>query len=118
MTTSLEKVDPAAQRTKYTGSGTANDPFVVDWDLKDPENPYNWFKFKKWIITAQVLHPVIILFFTTTFSYLQLAICTWTVSFSSSSYAGGFQYTAHDLNISYDVAIVGISIYVLGFALG
>ncbi|KAF8803571.1 MFS general substrate transporter [Phlegmacium glaucopus] len=93
-------MDTVAQRTTYTGSGTVNDPYIVGWDLNDPENPYNWPKFKKWVITAQ------------------LAVCTWTVSFSSSSYTGGLQYIMHDLNISYNVAIVGISLYVLGFALG
>lgn len=38
----------------YTGSGTQEDPYVVDWDLGDPESPYNWTKKKKWIITMQV----------------------------------------------------------------
>lgn len=38
----------------YPGAGTANDPYVIDWDLGDPENPYNWSHKKKWIMTAQV----------------------------------------------------------------
>ncbi|KAH9483779.1 Major facilitator superfamily multidrug transporter mdrA [Psilocybe cubensis] len=90
---------PAEERT-YLGSGTADDPYVVEWDLNDPEDPYNWPKFKKWVITAQ------------------LALSTFTVSFSSSSYSGGLQHTMQDLGISYNVAILGISLYVLGFALG
>ncbi|TFK42877.1 major facilitator superfamily domain-containing protein [Crucibulum laeve] len=88
------------ERQTYPGSGTAEDPYVVDWDLDDPEDPYNWPKSKKWLITAQ------------------LALCTWTVSFSSSSYTGGLKYIEQDLHISEDVAILGISLYVLGFALG
>lgn len=51
-------------------------------------------------------------------SCLQLALCTWTVSFGSSSYTGGMQDTMRDLHISDNVAILGISLYVLGFALG
>ena len=39
---------------KYPGSGTHEDPFVVDWSLGDPENPYNWSKARKWLITLQV----------------------------------------------------------------
>ena len=39
---------------KYPGRGTAEDPFVVDWDLGDPENPFNWSVLRKWIITLQV----------------------------------------------------------------
>lgn len=84
----------------YIGSGTPEDPYVVDWDLDDPEDPYNWPNFRRWIITAQ------------------LALSTWTVSFGSSSYSGGIRATMRDLNISYNVAILGISLYVMGFALG
>ncbi|KAF8964653.1 major facilitator superfamily domain-containing protein [Flammula alnicola] len=77
----------------YLGSGTAEDPYVVDWDLNDPEDPYNWSKLRRWIITAQ------------------LAFCTWTVSFGSSSYTGGLQFVMRDLHISH-IALR------LGFALG
>ncbi|KAF9036770.1 major facilitator superfamily domain-containing protein [Panaeolus papilionaceus] len=86
--------------THYVGSGIADDPYVVEWDLNDPEDPYNWKRSYKWLITAQ------------------LALSTFTVSFSSSVYSGGLQDTMRDLGISYNVAILGISLYVLGFALG
>ncbi|KAJ6547315.1 major facilitator superfamily domain-containing protein [Mycena capillaripes] len=91
---------PSAARS-YPGSGTLEDPFVVDWDSEeDVENPLNFPKCKKWIITSQ------------------LAFCTWTVSFSSSVYSGGLEVMARDLHISDNVAILGLSLYVLGFALG
>jgi hypothetical protein len=50
---------PCAGRS-YSGSGTLQDPFVVDWDSEeDPENPLNFYNCKKWIITSQVcLIPV------------------------------------------------------------
>ncbi|RXW24192.1 hypothetical protein EST38_g1644 [Candolleomyces aberdarensis] len=92
-------IEDSAERT-YAGIGTADDPYVVDWYLDDPEDPYNWPKPKKWLITAQ------------------LALCTFTISFSSSAYTGGMQYTMEDFGISDDIAILGISLYVLGFALG
>lgn len=38
---------------KYRGRGTPEDPFVVDWDLGDPENPFNWSVARKWLITLQ-----------------------------------------------------------------
>ncbi|KAJ7470516.1 MFS general substrate transporter [Mycena latifolia] len=84
----------------YLGSGTLEDPFIVDWDLHDAENPLNFNNRKKWIITSQ------------------LAFCTWTISFSSSVYSGGLETMARDLRISDNVAILGLSLYVLGFALG
>ncbi|KAJ7684917.1 MFS general substrate transporter [Mycena polygramma] len=95
-----EKQAPYVARP-YLGSGTLQDPFVVDWDSEeDAENPLNFHNCKKWIITSQ------------------LAFCTWTVSFSSSVYSGGLEIMARDLHISDNVAILGLSLYVLGFALG
>ena len=42
------------QQHKYPGRGTQEDPFIVDWDDNDPENPFNWPKSRRWLITAQV----------------------------------------------------------------
>ncbi|KAF5365776.1 hypothetical protein D9758_003157 [Tetrapyrgos nigripes] len=84
----------------YAGSGTSSDPYVVVWDPKDPQNPYEWSRTRKWILTAQ------------------LALATWTVSFSSSSYSGGLTFIVRDLGTSEELAVLGISLYVLGFALG
>lgn len=44
---------------KYLGRGTHDEPYVVDWDADDVENPYNWPKRRKWAITFQVSEPVI-----------------------------------------------------------
>lgn len=38
----------------YPGEGTLENPFVVDWDRDDPENPYNWPKRSRWLLTCQV----------------------------------------------------------------
>ncbi|KAL0947203.1 hypothetical protein HGRIS_013320 [Hohenbuehelia grisea] len=96
-----EKVDPSnSADTAYPGNGTPGDPFIVDWDLDDPECPYNWTRRRKWLITTQ------------------LAMATWTVSFGSSSYSGGLKYTISDFRVSEEVAVLGVSLYVVGFALG
>ncbi|KAJ7581004.1 MFS general substrate transporter [Mycena floridula] len=84
----------------YPGSGTSSSPFIVSFPPNDPHNPYNWSHTKKWLVTAQ------------------LALATWTVSFSSSAYAGGLANTEVDLGISQEIAVLGISLYVLGFAVG
>jgi hypothetical protein len=44
----------ADKTPSYPGSGTPEDPYIVDWDDNDPENPYNWTKARRWFITAQV----------------------------------------------------------------
>lgn len=52
-----DAVRPASVKSgapRYPGTGTRGDPFVVDWDLGDPENPYNWSTRRKWAITSQV----------------------------------------------------------------
>ena len=44
-----------APPSKYPGAGTIQDPYLVDWDVLDQENPFNWSKPRKWAITAQVM---------------------------------------------------------------
>lgn len=43
-----------AEHRSYPGNGTVYDPYIVDWNLADPANPYNWSKRRKWLITMQV----------------------------------------------------------------
>ncbi|KAI0807268.1 MFS general substrate transporter [Fomes fomentarius] len=80
--------------------GTHADPYVVDWDLGDAENPYNWSSTRKWAITAQ------------------LATSTFSVSFCSSAYSGGLARMGEELHMSQVLTILGVSLYVLGFGLG
>lgn len=54
--------DPGPERSlkfappsKFPGTGTVQDPYLVGWDVLDVENPFNWSKPRKWAITAQVV---------------------------------------------------------------
>ncbi|THH15021.1 hypothetical protein EW146_g5400 [Bondarzewia mesenterica] len=98
-----EPVRPPSVKSvlRYPGAGTRDDPYIVDWDLGDPENPYNWSTKRKWLITSQVSRARIVL-----------------VSFSSSAYSGGMSFLRQDIPMSEEVVVLGISLYVLGFALG
>ncbi|KAJ1309199.1 hypothetical protein OPQ81_004868 [Rhizoctonia solani] len=87
-------------KAQYTGSGTLEDPYVVDWAPEDPQNPFNWSSSKRWRITAI------------------LAMTTLCISFASSSYSGGIQFMMAELHMSQYVGILGISLYVVGFGLG
>ena len=51
-------------------------------------------------------------------STMKLASGTMCVSFASSSYSGGMSFLAADLHMAREVAVLGISLYVLGFGLG
>lgn len=110
------------KQTKYPGSGTQDDPYLVshvpfltadisqttplntytrlhqvDFDgPQDLNNPKNWPRWKKWLMT------------------LQIASLTFCISLASSIYAGGLGYTKADLHMSETVAELGLSLFVLG----
>lgn len=59
----------------YTGDGTQESPYIVSCDPGDPDDPYNWPRTYKWLITVQ------------------LAVGTMIVTFTSSSYTGSLVQT-------------------------
>ncbi|KEF63648.1 uncharacterized protein A1O9_01626 [Exophiala aquamarina CBS 119918] len=85
---------------KYKGSGTTEDPYVVEFIRHDPRNPLEWSGSKKWFIT------------------LTMAIATLAVSFVASAFSGGVKQVIDEFHCSQEVATLGISLFVLGFALG
>ncbi|GAB1198184.1 hypothetical protein APSETT444_007493 [Aspergillus pseudonomiae] len=84
----------------YRGSGTDDDPYIVEWIPNDPRNPMLLNKSLKWAYTITV------------------AFATFGVSLSSSAYAGSIQEIIKDFGISEEVATLGVSLFVLGFAVG
>ncbi|KMU90574.1 multiple drug resistance protein [Coccidioides immitis H538.4] len=84
----------------YKGSGTEDDPFVVEWIPNDPRNPLQFSTIKKWSITMLV------------------AMATLAVALISSAYTGGGNQIMAEFNVSSDVMILGVSLFVLGFAIG
>lgn len=57
-------------------------------------------KNKKWTITIVV------------------AVATLAVSFASSAYSGGVKQVILQFGVSEEIAVLGVSLFVLGFALG
>lgn len=94
-------ITPAVLAHQWQGKGTAEDPFVVEFlPGGDPRNPMTFSRTKKWSITI-----------------LQ-AFATLAVAFVSTAYSGGVSEIIRDFHISTEVAILGISLFVLGFAIG
>ncbi|KAI1758592.1 MFS general substrate transporter [Hypoxylon sp. FL1150] len=93
-------VTPEVRNYEYQGSGTEADPYIVKWIPNDPRNPMNFSNMKKWFITAIV------------------AIATLSVAMVSSAYSGGVAKIIAQFGISQEVAILGVSLFVLGFAIG
>lgn len=87
-------------RHEYRGEGTSEKPYIVDWLPDDPENPQTWNDMYKWFLT------------------LFVAVATLAVSFCSSAYTGAINGLLQDYGASDEIATLGISLFVLGFALG
>ncbi|KAF4472362.1 multidrug resistance [Fusarium albosuccineum] len=85
---------------KYAGEGTTASPYLVEFLPNDPRNAMNFSQTKKWVITI-----------------LQ-AVATLAVAFVSTAYSGGLTSILMDFHVSTEVVILGISMFVLGFAIG
>ena len=85
---------------EYEGSGTEEDPYAVEWLPNDPRNPMTFAKTKKWIMAIAVANSVLV------------------VSFCSSAFSGGIQQIMIEFSVSQEVVTLGVSLFVLGFALG
>ncbi|OTB03604.1 hypothetical protein M426DRAFT_321524 [Hypoxylon sp. CI-4A] len=93
-------VTPEVASYQYQGSGTEADPYVVKWIPDDPRNPMNFSPATRWFITGVV------------------ALATLAVALVSSAYSGGVAEIIYEFKISQEVAILGVSLFVLGFAIG
>ena len=81
----------------FAGSGSASDPYVVDWLPDEPANPYNWNRRFKWILTAH------------------LAINCLVPVFISSSYVAAVEdLTVYFPGTSIELGISGLSLYLVG----
>ncbi|KAJ4253346.1 Efflux pump fub11 [Fusarium torreyae] len=85
---------------KYPGQGTEASPYLVNFMPNDPQNALEFSKSRKWTYTA-----------------LQ-SIATLATTFASSAYSGGIRQVIRSFNVSQEVATLGVSLYVLGFAFG
>ncbi|KXJ97742.1 major facilitator superfamily transporter [Microdochium bolleyi] len=85
---------------EFPGKGTEENPFLVDFIPNDPKNPMTLPNWKKW--TYMMLHATAVL----------------AVTFVSSAYSGAFTSLVMEFHVSTTVIILGVSLFVLGFALG
>ncbi|KAJ3547802.1 hypothetical protein NM208_g1325 [Fusarium decemcellulare] len=93
-------VTDEALRHEYQGEGTREVPYLVEFLPNDSWNPMTFTKWKKWTIT------------------LLLGVATLAVTFASTAYSGGVIEIMRDFQVSTEVATLGISLFVLGFAVG
>jgi multidrug resistance protein len=93
-------VTPEVAAHTYPGSGTEADPYLVSWIPRDPRDPMGFSPATKWFITFIA------------------AMSTLAVALVSSAYTGGVRQIIMQFGISQEVATLGVSLFVLGFAIG
>lgn len=84
----------------YPGDGTPSSPYLIGWLDNDAENPQTLAKSRKVFLTGFV------------------SIATLAVALASSAYSGAIDSIRADLGGSQEVLVLGVSIFVLGFAVG
>lgn len=84
----------------------------------DPWKPYNWPSWTKYV-TASVLIDQNSIDECSRF-YTSFIVCcgTFVASFDSALFAAGISQASRDFSVSDEVAILGTSLFVLGFAFG
>lgn len=93
-------ITPEVRAWRYNGSGTEEDPYAVTWIEQDPRNPMLYSSIKRWCFI------------------ILIALAALTVSIDSSAYSGAAAQIMDEFDCSEEVFILGISLFVLGFAVG
>jgi multidrug resistance protein len=93
-------VTPAVLHYHYKGSGTEDDPYLVEFIPNDPRNPMGFPQWKKWSIMFMV------------------ALAALAVAFVSTAYSGSIVQVVEAFHCSTEVATLGVAVFVLGFAIG
>ena len=76
------------------------DHLLVEFSPNDPQNPRNWSTLKKLFVTFEI------------------CLLTTSVYIGSAIYTAGLQGIAVDFNISPVKALLGLTLFVVGYALG
>lgn len=93
-------IDQKIVNAFYQGKGTEHDPFIVTWLADDPRNPLDFKIGAKWSIAFLA------------------SMASLAVAMGSSTYSGGLGDIIAQFDCGREVAILGISLFVLGFAVG
>ncbi|KAF5604069.1 hypothetical protein FPCIR_1003 [Fusarium pseudocircinatum] len=78
----------------------SRNPSSIPGGLKEEDRPVNWSSSKKWSIVVST------------------SLATFIVSFGSSVYSAAIPHIQTRFDVSPDTALLGITLYVVGFALG
>ncbi|KAH3678138.1 hypothetical protein WICMUC_001702 [Wickerhamomyces mucosus] len=100
-TESNKEANKEFQSSASSSEDEGIDPATLEWDSPtDPENPKNWSNFRKWFVT------------------MTTALICLVVTFGSSLYVTGVPDLVVKLGVSEELAISGLTFYLLGLAFG
>jgi multidrug resistance protein len=85
---------------KSSVTGKEEDWKLVTFKVDDPENPKNWSKAYKWYCTMVV------------------SFTCFVVAFASSVITADLEGPSEDFNVSHEVSLVTITVFVIGFGVG
>jgi MFS family permease len=88
------------EKTGTSPKPAEDDPFLVRWEENDPEDPYNWSTNRKSWIT------------------LQLGMLAFAASLASSIISPAQKSIVQYTGVSEELAVLDISLYILGFVFG
>lgn len=92
--------DESLTSKNYSGDGTDSNPYIVEFQFGDSGNAMNFSPAKKWFIIFIV------------------SVSVFAVTLTSSAYSGSANEIFKQLHCSSELFALGISLYVLGFAIG
>lgn len=87
-------------RTATTADGHLEKYKLVTFTVDDPDNPKNWSKAYKWWCTAMIA-----------------SVC-FVVAFCSSVVTADIDSVSKDFGVSNEVALLSITLFVVGFGIG
>jgi len=100
-------LDPHTLAHQFPGSGTDQDPYIVGWTANDPRNPLLFKDRRKWLWTLLVA-----------LANMAVALANMAVALATSAYTAPSKDLIRDFGISQEVFELGLSLFVLGFAVG
>lgn len=92
--------DDGQEKLVPTDREKGSDHLLVDWAVDDPQNPQNWSTPKKFFVTFQI------------------CLLTTSVYIGSAIYTAGLPGIEADFHISPVKALLGLTLFVIGYALG
>lgn len=94
------EVDNHVPEKRTVDAELGKDYLLVDWNENDPHNPKNWSTSKKLFVTFQI------------------CLLTTSVYIGSAIYTAGIEGITKQFEVSEVRALLGLTLFVLGYALG